>query len=60
VIKEQISGMLAQDVCRLFREQRIGNDEGMGEIWRGHCSSFQEQLWGLAAHIQARERNEEA
>src|SRR4029434_1788737 len=29
VIKEQIGGMLAQDVCRLLREQRVGNDEGV-------------------------------
>src|SRR5262245_22458457 len=34
--------MLAQDVCGLLREQRIGNDESMGEIWRGHllCPSI--------------------
>src|SRR5205085_2953799 len=36
VIKEQTSGILAQDVCSLFRKQRIGNEEGMGEIWFGH------------------------
>ena len=30
VIKEQIGGMLAQDVCSLFREQRIG----MTKAWR--------------------------
>jgi hypothetical protein len=34
LVKEQISGMLAQYVCRLFREQRIGNDNGMSQIWR--------------------------
>jgi hypothetical protein len=28
VIKEQIGGMLTQEVCGLFREQRIGYDEG--------------------------------
>jgi hypothetical protein len=28
VIKWQIGGRLTQDVCRLFREHRIGNDQG--------------------------------
>jgi hypothetical protein len=28
VIKEQIGGILTQDVCGLFREQGIGDDEG--------------------------------
>jgi hypothetical protein len=28
VIKEQIGRILTQDVCGLFRERRIGNDEG--------------------------------
>src|SRR5437763_14944921 len=32
-IKEQTSGILAQDVCSLFRNQTIANEEGMGEIW---------------------------
>jgi len=27
VIKEQIGRILTQDVCGLFRERRIGNDE---------------------------------
>jgi hypothetical protein len=27
VIKKQISGILTQDVCGLFREQGIGDDE---------------------------------
>ena len=45
VIEEQIGGMLAQDVCGLFREQGIGNDEGIGEIWLVIVASFQGQLW---------------
>jgi hypothetical protein len=28
MIKEQIGGILTQDVCGLFREQGIGEDEG--------------------------------
>src|SRR3954471_434904 len=49
--------MLAQDLRRLLRKQRIGNYGGMGEMWCGHCSSFQEHLQGLAAR-PARERTE--
>jgi hypothetical protein len=47
VIEEQIGGMLAQDVCSLFREQRIGNDEGMGDIWHGHCCALLRVTVGL-------------
>jgi hypothetical protein len=32
VIEEQIGGVLTQDLCGLFREQGIGNDESTGEI----------------------------
>src|SRR5262249_19624065 len=53
VIKEQIGGMLAEDVCRLFREQGIGNDEGMGEIW--HCCVLSRVTVGLgSAHPGSR------
>ena len=60
VIEEQIGGMLAQDICSLFREQGIGNDEGIGEIWHGHCYVLSRVNCGAWRRIQARERNEEA
>ena len=55
VIEEQISGMLAQDVCSFFREQGIGNDEGMGEIWRGHLlCPFRSDYGACRAHPGSR------
>jgi hypothetical protein len=38
VVKEQIGRILTQDLCGLFREQGIGNDEG-GSSTRSHGSS---------------------
>src|SRR3954447_4088047 len=38
VVKEQIGRILTQDLCRLFREQGIGNHEG-GSSTRSHGSS---------------------
>jgi hypothetical protein len=31
--------VLAQDVCSLFREQRIGDDRNIHEIWHGQLPS---------------------
>jgi hypothetical protein len=55
-VKEQISGMLAQYVCRLSREQRIGNDNGMIQIWRVIVRPFRVDCAARRC-LKARERN---
>ena len=52
VIEQQVGGMRAQDIRRLFREQGIGNDGGV--VCRGHCSSFRSSCADLAVRRSVR------
>src|ERR1700733_205405 len=52
--QKQISGMLAQEVCGLFREQGIRNDRGMGGSRRDHYCVLSRALWSSAARIISR------